>query len=342
MALPPIEVPSGAMRFNSDSQKLEYYDGSQWVQVSTFSPNLNGGARGVFGGGAPGSGINTIEYVNISSTGNSQDFGDLTVARRDLAALSSSIRGCWIGGVVVDSPVTTNVIDYITISSTGNALDFGDLIQPGRGKSGCSNSTRGVFGGGNNDSSPLIHYNVIEYLTISSTGNTQDFGDLIISASNRSSCSSPTRGVFGGGSSPTNINAIEYVTISSLGNAQDFGDLSSTRSASGSCSNSTRGLFGGGGVGATSINTIDYITISTLGNSVKFGDLTLGRFSYSNSWASPTRGGWAGGYYYSPTLSSSNIIDYVTILSQGNAIDFGDLLTNMRQSAGFSNAHGGL
>ena len=39
-------IPSGAMRFNSDSQKLEYWDGSQWVQVHTFSPNLNGGARG--------------------------------------------------------------------------------------------------------------------------------------------------------------------------------------------------------------------------------------------------------------------------------------------------------
>ena len=340
-----ITTTQGAIRFNTDSQKLEFYAQDQWWEMVIDTPALGtssdtgAGARGLFGGGAPGAGINTIEYVNISSTGNAQDFGDLTVARRDLAALSSSIRGCWIGGIV---SVATNVIDYITISSTGNALDFGDLIQPGRGKSGCSNSTRGVFSGGNNDSSPLINYNVIEYLTISSTGNTQDFGDLIISASNRSSCSSPTRGLFGGGSSPTNINAIEYVTISTLGNAQDFGDLTAAKFASGGCSNSTRGLFGGGGVGATSINTIDYITISTLGNSVKFGDLTLGRFSYSNSWASPTRGGWAGGYYYSPTLLTSNIIDYVTILTQGNAIDFGDLLTDMRQSAGCSNAHGGL
>jgi hypothetical protein len=51
MSLPPSEIPLGAMRFNSDSQKLEYYDGAQWLQVSTFSPLLNGGARGVFGGG---------------------------------------------------------------------------------------------------------------------------------------------------------------------------------------------------------------------------------------------------------------------------------------------------
>ena len=86
MSLPPVEVPSGAMRFNSDSQKLEYYDGAQWLQVSTFSPNLNGGARGVFAGGSnepsPNTTYNTLDYVTISTTGNAIDFGDLTVARR--------------------------------------------------------------------------------------------------------------------------------------------------------------------------------------------------------------------------------------------------------------------
>jgi len=28
MSLPPVEIPLGAMRFNSDSQKLEYWSGS--------------------------------------------------------------------------------------------------------------------------------------------------------------------------------------------------------------------------------------------------------------------------------------------------------------------------
>ena len=35
------------MRFNSDSQKLEYWMGSAWMQIQTFSPNLDGGARGL-------------------------------------------------------------------------------------------------------------------------------------------------------------------------------------------------------------------------------------------------------------------------------------------------------
>ena len=34
------EIPSGAMRFNSDSQKLEYWNGSAWFQVHTATPNL--------------------------------------------------------------------------------------------------------------------------------------------------------------------------------------------------------------------------------------------------------------------------------------------------------------
>ena len=49
------EIPAGAMRFNSDSQKLEYWNGSAWFQVHTATPNLatagdpTPGARGIFG-----------------------------------------------------------------------------------------------------------------------------------------------------------------------------------------------------------------------------------------------------------------------------------------------------
>ena len=176
-------IPEGAMRFNSDSQKLEYYDGSQWVQVSTFSPNLNGGARGVFGGGfAPGS-VNTIDFITISSTGNALDFGDLTQARYGPGACSSSTRGVFGGGFL--TPANLNTIDFITISSTGNAVDFGDLTQTRYGPGACSSSTRGVFGGGY---IPTI-VNTIDYITISSTGNATDFGDLTQARYGHGACS---------------------------------------------------------------------------------------------------------------------------------------------------------
>ena len=51
MSLPPSEIPLGAIRFNSDSQKLEYWMGSAWMQIQTFSPNLDSGVRGIYGTG---------------------------------------------------------------------------------------------------------------------------------------------------------------------------------------------------------------------------------------------------------------------------------------------------
>ena len=92
MSLPPVEIPLGAMRFNSDSQKLEYFNGQVWMQVHTFSPNLDGGARGVFMGNftevSPGS-TGTIDYVTISSQGNATDFGDLLTVEYYGCACSS-------------------------------------------------------------------------------------------------------------------------------------------------------------------------------------------------------------------------------------------------------------
>ena len=90
MSLPPVEIPLGAMRFNSDSQKLEYFNGDVWMQVHTFSPNLDGGARAVFMGNftevSPGS-TGTIDYVTIATTANATDFGDRTVALNGPGAL---------------------------------------------------------------------------------------------------------------------------------------------------------------------------------------------------------------------------------------------------------------
>ena len=112
MSLPPVEIPLGAMRFNSDSQKLEYWMGSAWMQIQTFSPNLDGGGRGLIGGGNTPGQTNTIQFVTISIAGNSQDFGDLTAARQsNLGATGNSTRGLFGGG---ESPVVAN-IDSINI-----------------------------------------------------------------------------------------------------------------------------------------------------------------------------------------------------------------------------------
>ena len=91
---------------------------------------------------------------------------------------------------------------------------------------GCSNSTRGIFAGGR---TPADH-NIIEFITIATTGNAQDFGDLAQSglAGDVGAVASPTRAVISGGVS----NVIAYVTIASTGNSIDFGDLTQNNVAS--------------------------------------------------------------------------------------------------------------
>jgi len=160
---------------------------------------------------------------------------------------------------------------------------------------------------------------------------------LLAATAHPSACSSSTRGVFGGGS--PGINVIQFATISTLGNAADFGDLISSTRNGASCSNAVRGLFGGGDPG---VNVIQYVTIATLGNAIDFGDLTTVKSRFG-ACSSPTRGVFGGGYTApAPGSASSNIIDYVTIMSTGNAIDFGDLTVGRHQNAACSNGHGGL
>ena len=100
----------------------------------------------------------------------------------------------------------------------------------------CSNTLRGVFGGGQNDSSRT---NQIEYITIVTTGNATDFGDLTTQRNALAACSDNMRGVFGGGYDGSDVNTMDYITIANTGNATDFGDLSDARKWLGSCSGGT-------------------------------------------------------------------------------------------------------
>ena len=245
--------------------------------------------RALFASGysAPGP-VNTIEYVTISTTSNSTDFGDLSQARRDLGSCASSTRATFGGGTTTGSTSTTNTIDYVTIASTGNAVDYGDLTQARRGVGACASSTRGVWGGGYVSNSPATFSNTIDYVTIASTGNATDFGDLTLSRTSVSALSNSTRGITSGGSTPSLYNIIDYITIASTGNATSFGSLSSTKAYIASASSPTRGTFAGGGPSYT--NTIEYITIASTGNAQDFGDLTSARLFY-NSGCSDSHGG---------------------------------------------------
>ncbi|WP_440233636.1 hypothetical protein, partial [Escherichia coli] len=77
---------------------------------------------------------------------------------------------------------------------------FGDLTQIRNTAGACASSTRGICAGGITPTPAPAYVNTIDYVTISSTGNAQDFGDLNSPVRRiLSGCSSSTRGLFGGG-----------------------------------------------------------------------------------------------------------------------------------------------
>tara|TARA_R110002126_G_scaffold24193_1_gene84419 strand:- start:251 stop:1186 length:936 start_codon:yes stop_codon:yes gene_type:complete len=245
------------------------------AQTASEISAVSSSTRGVFSGRA-GNDTATfpMSYITIANLGNSITFGEMLPSFNPTgpAGASNSVRGIFGGG---DDGVTKNVIQYITIASTGNAVDFGDLTQSRFYLAGCSSPTRALFAGGSTTSVTATLVNTIDYVTIASTGNATDFGDLTASRNLLAASSSSTRGVFGGGYNVTNV--VDYVTIATTGNATDFGDLTVARNRLASCASGTRSIFGGGYDGADNLNVIDYITIATTGNATDFGDLTVAR-----------------------------------------------------------------
>ena len=83
---------------------------------------------------------------------------------------------------------------------------------------------------------------MVDYITIASTGDALDFGNLIAATNQPAGASSNTRGVVCGGYQPSISNVIQYFTIASTGNGTDFGDLIVNRAYSGACADSSGGV----------------------------------------------------------------------------------------------------
>ncbi len=278
-----------------------------------------------------------IDYVQVDTTGNATDFGDLHANGQGGGSGSSTTRALFFGW---DNDTRTR-IDTVEISTTGNATDFGDMSNPRRYNAALSNNTRTVWGTGDDDTDSVV----MEYSTIASAGNAADFGDATVFAYSNTGTASPTRGIFAAGqttgSTSSVINTMMYVTIGSTGNATDFGDLTLARRTPGGVSNGTRAVFGGGrDSGNSNTNVMDYVTIASTGNATDFGDLAIGGFGNNEGSGSSTRGIFGPGFGSgSPYVG----IAYITIASTGNSTTFGDLTgSNRYNSMSASNAHGGL
>ena len=292
-----------------------------------------GRGRGVIGSGyvAPAR-VTTIDFITIHSEGNATDFGDLTVARSDCANVSSSTRGIFAAGIIGYS----DVIDFVTIATTSNATDFGDTTSARQQPAGASNQTRGIIAGGKSPASNPAGVNTIEFITIASTGNGQDFGDLLATQAGHFGLSSPTRAIFAGGYTPAETNVIQFITIATTGDATDFGDLTVARGGGAGGANLTRGLFYTGYASPALRNIIDFITIASTGDATDFGDAVTARGEITGCCSDLIRGVFSGGN------SNTNAIEKVIFATTGNAKDFGDLTVARRGATSLSDGHGGL
>jgi len=336
---------------DNPSLTRDFTSGTEFGGVTTFdtqgyfvppsgTTEQRGAGRGIFSGGYTPTitnFLNTIEYIQISTQGNSKSFGDLIspVQIGEGGKASNHIRGLTGGG---NGSPGLNQIEYITIATTGNGVDFGDLTQNRRSLGGAGSNTRAVFCGGTTGSMT----DRIDYVTVASLGDAADFGNLLVARRNVASNASPTRGVFAGGNpgpSPYTDDTIDYITMATTGDAADFGNLSVAQREQAGGGNTTRGLIAGGYTTPAGLNTISYITVASLGNAVDFGDMTVGgsgRGGTSNTVNCVFGGGSVPAY--------TNTMDFVKIASTGNASDFGDLnyapfLYSGQQN---SDSHGGL
>ena len=203
---------------------------------------ISDGTTGVFAGGAlQGTSfqLDTIDSFAIASTGNASDFGNLTVGRSLIAGWNNATRGVFAGGDPAGAS-NSNVMDYITIASAGNATDFGDMTDSWNRAAGAGDATYALFAGGRRAGSSELNgwTENIDYVTVATTGNASDFGDLTRFKDNCAGNANGTRATFSGGSTNTGsnvtLNVIDYVTVATPGNAADFGDLlATTESATG-------------------------------------------------------------------------------------------------------------
>ena len=247
---------------------------------------VSSSTRGVIMGGQAPATHTEMYFITISSQGGANNFGDLRSLMQSNSGVSNNTRGITCGGNLLVGPtnVKSDIMEFITIASTGDATGFGDLTLPRSHTSGTSSSTRGVITGGMGTAPSYTIQNVIDFVTIATTGNALDFGDLtsVVYGASNGIISDGTRGFSAGGATPSYTNVINQIIFQTLGNATDFGDLFVGNSGAGnlytgSCSNKTKGIVAGGQTPASKLDVIDVFTMASSGNATSFGAIADAR-----------------------------------------------------------------
>jgi hypothetical protein len=325
----PYAPKPGELYYNYDFKTIEFFDGNGWRQVD----NTTRSGRMIFSqGNSPHNAVGN-DFIQSTTLGNAVYFGDLSASRAVYGgAGSDGRRGIFAGGYFYN-----NTIDYVTMASAGTAVNFGDLSKLSFGNAMSCSSTRAIIYLGYTNTPATGPLNIIEYIETSTTGNSLDFGDHGNTVWSGVGAATPTRGIYG---SSANATGLQYVTIASKGNAVTFGKnpIDGAWGQGTASSNSISMLLSNQLQGSTRC-VVTKTNIASLGRSIVFGELTKERHG-AGSGSNSTRTLFAGGN--DPSPATYNIIDYFTITTSGNAIDFGDLTALKRNTAGCSDSHGGL
>ncbi len=328
----PSSPSNGDTWWDSGNDVYKVYMNNAWQDfLGTTPPGYWGGDRAIYSGGYGGVGAGAarrteISYLNMTTTGDSADFGDLTVARNNLTSASSGTRVLILAGQTGSSAQTdaNNVVDYITTATTGNATDFGNLDHVSYGGAGCGHTTRSFYiqgyqykPGGNS------RVDTIQYFTPDTTGNATDFGNVGSGAGRYgAACNSASRALIAGNDTtgPFPQNRIDYFATDTAGNSTSFGNLAAVSQEPSSTSDTTRGVWMGGYESSGNTNRIQYVTMDTTGNSTDFGNLTSAGTRYTDKATSNNVRGLLMGAG-SDGLSN----EYITIQTTGNATDLSDI-----------------
>ena len=180
-----------------------------------------------------------------------------------------------------------------------------------------------LCGGGRDPSAS----STVDSFSLVSSGNATDFGDLSVARMSLGNCSSNVRLVFTGGEDPSASNVMDYLHFATTGNAADFGNLGqaqgNTTKGTGS---DTKAVTTSGNQDADLLQTFNY---TTLGDASSFGNLTAARNGAPQGTGDGVRGTYAGGM----APNQSDVIDFVQITTNANAVDFGDLTVARGESS---------
>jgi hypothetical protein len=88
-----------------------------------LSAGASNSTHGIYGGGY--NGATTMQKMTIASLGTGTSYGNLSVGRHNLGALSTETKAVWGAGG------SSNVMDHKNFDNDGTCADFGDLSFSG-------------------------------------------------------------------------------------------------------------------------------------------------------------------------------------------------------------------